>query len=59
MLSQSFETLIEVEKEKILEAVIPTLFTIANSKEGLKLALMVVNYSNAKHRKNIVKVYKD
>jgi hypothetical protein len=59
VLSKAFPTLIEIEREKVLELVIPELHELAHSKEGLKLALQIVNYSNAKHRKNIVKNYKD
>jgi hypothetical protein len=59
VLSKAFPTLIEIEREKVLELVIPELHELAQSKEGLKLALQIVNYSNAKHRKNIVKNYKD
>ena len=51
--------MIEVEKDELKEQISPDLWTLAQSKEGLKLALTIVNYSNAKIRKNLVKPYKD
>ena len=58
-MSKAFPILIENEKEKLIEALAPHLFAISASKEGLKLSLQIVNFSNAKHRKNIVKGFKD
>ena len=51
--------MIEIEKDKLVEQITPDLWTLAQSKEGLKLALTIVNYSNEKLEKiqlNLTKI---
>lgn len=47
MLVQSFPILIDVEKEKVVETLCPHLIEF-KSKEGLKLAITIINHANSK-----------
>lgn len=51
--------MIETEKQKVIEAVVPELLSLAAIKESNKFIFQVINYANAKQRKAILKPFKD
>jgi len=58
ILSKVFKILIPVEREKVLEKFKENILDLGKSKEGISLALEIINYSNNKQKKTILKSLK-
>ena len=58
ILSKVFKILIPNEREKVLEKFKDNILDLAKSKEGISLALEIINYSNNKQKKLILKSLK-
>ena len=58
ILTKVFKILIPNEREKVLEKFKDNLIDLAKTKEGISLALEIINYSNNKQKKTILKTLK-
>lgn len=59
ILVQAFEELIPAEKEKIIDCFKDKMIDLSRNKEGLALAYKLINFSNNKQKKAMVKGLKD